>query len=53
MTKKDFETIAIILKSFNQIYWNEKHELLIGYTGWCLQKQNPKFKLDLFIKACN
>lgn len=53
MTKKDFEIIASILKNFNEVYNNDNHHQLIEFIWWHLKAINPKFKINLFIKACN
>lgn len=51
MTKKDFELIA---KAINEIKFDDKfHQLgLAQHFAGRLQKTNPNFDAERFIKAC-
>jgi len=53
MTKKDFEILAKLIKDADTSSngWMHKPSFVIRLASY-LQRDNPRFKLDKFVKAC-
>ncbi len=54
MTRKDYIIVAQILSSYKDLIADEftYHDLVDEFAGY-FAEDNPNFKFDLFVKACN
>ncbi len=51
MTRKDYELIAHVLQGCNSITPEQRKDLAQVYVT-VLKAKNPRFKADVFLKAC-